>query len=316
MEPTAAEIEAIARVVFDRHPEHSLAGSFYPRRDVGLRMAGDGVAAVNETFHPDAGCQAILSQIRDAEVAQAVHRARPIRRDAEHPLQIDILTSVPVDLTVDETMTLDAWLEVDPAELMAARGFWPASWEGRWLVLRDCYASPDALRMAAGGSFDAEGVAETNPEEMPYIESYYKGKLRDSIEPASRSPGLAGMSSAHSPYKADVTSSPADRSTGSRWARFRFRQFGKRKASYVWVDLDRHPDPEAAWDAVLEHPEPFFGWCDQWEPADPPQPRDWLQDIAGLYAHVVVVVEVEVESPPLVPDATLDRSLAALSWLD
>jgi hypothetical protein len=321
MEPSAAEIEAIARVVFDRHPEHSLAGSLYPRRDVGLRMAGDGVASVSETFHPDAGCQAILSQIRDAEVAQAVHRARPIRRDAGHPLQIDILTNVPVDLTVDETTTLDAWLEVDPAELMAARGFVPDSWEGRWLVLRDVYPNVEAIKKAGQRRGGVSIDAGMNPGHSPYRYSLHKGNVPDSIEPAAGPPHPVKPDENECgtfPYKADVTNSPAAPSSRSRWARFKYRQFTKRKGGYVWVDLDRHPDPEDAWSAVLEHPEPFFGWCDQWEPADPPQPRDWLQDIAGLYAHVVVVVEVEVEveSPPLVPDATLDRSLAALSWLD
>ena len=164
------------------------------------------------------------------------------------------------------------------------------------------HATVNALKLAAAARGGCSIDAERSSCHFPIRSTLYKANDTKSSG-ADAEPHPAGMSSCHSPIER------------SRWARFKYRQFGKRQASYVWVDLDRHPDPETAWSAVLEHPDsPFFGWCDTWEPADPPQPRDWLEGIAGLFAHVEV--EVEVKSPPLVPDATLDKALAALSWLD
>jgi hypothetical protein len=56
--------------------------------------------------HPVDEARALLEQTREAEVEQAAHRARPVRR----PCEIDLVSIVGIDLTVDETLDWDEWL--------------------------------------------------------------------------------------------------------------------------------------------------------------------------------------------------------------
>ena len=76
-----------------------------------MRNGGPNVAEVQ--VHPDTRCQAMLEQVREAEIAQAVDRVRPVfnRR------RIIVLTNVALDLTVDHALT---WPELRPGKFAYA----------------------------------------------------------------------------------------------------------------------------------------------------------------------------------------------------
>jgi hypothetical protein len=226
-EMRAAALEADGVIMLDRHPTRSLAkeAGYEPRR-AALRMANGSVAQVTEYVHPDPAFQTLLEQRREAELLQAIHRARPIRRGTDRPLTIDIITSVPLDVSVHQAVTLDDWLRVSVEEMLVARGFLPDSWEDKHAVLRDVFPSADAVRKAAGrdGSF-----ASAKPGQALYRESYIDD-VQDSHNAA------AG--------KNDVSA--------AGWPRFRYRKNGHRRSHVVAIDPQLHPDPAAAWGARLE----------------------------------------------------------------
>ena len=60
--------------------------------------------------HFDPRCQAMLEQIREAEMVQAIDRVRPIFNHRK----VFVLNSLPLDLTVDRTLT---WSELRPGKL-------------------------------------------------------------------------------------------------------------------------------------------------------------------------------------------------------
>jgi len=78
---------------------------------------------VDVQVHPDSRCQAMLEQVREAEIAQAIDRVRPVfnRR------RIIVLTNIALDLTVDHART---WPELRPgkfAYVFALHGVLPLS---------------------------------------------------------------------------------------------------------------------------------------------------------------------------------------------
>jgi hypothetical protein len=238
-EPQAAEIERIARPTFDQHPSKSLAGEFYPKRVVGLRMMDGGTEIVEEACHPDPVCHAVLEQVRDAEVAQAVHRARLVRRASDRPLRVDIVTSTAVDITIDEVMALDAWLEVSVDELLVARGMVPEDWAGKHGVLKDVFPTVDALKKAAGRA----GRIEAAPKEQ-------------SVEFVTSPNRILNKEMSRIRAPAPPT-----------WPRYRYRLAGKRKGSKVAIDPARHPDTAAAWAMTLGVDRSALA---EWEPLDLP----------------------------------------------
>jgi hypothetical protein len=100
-----------------------------------MRNGGANVAEVQ--VHSDPRCQALLEQIREAEIAQAIDRVRPVfnRR------RIIVLTNLALHLTVDHALT---WPELRPgkfAHAFARYGVLPLSAGDL------CRAFPDLWRL-------------------------------------------------------------------------------------------------------------------------------------------------------------------------
>lgn len=228
VEPLAAEIELIARVQAGEHPCPAVGSGFLPKRFISLRRQGNSRDVVEIPFHPDTNAMAVLAQIRDAELEQAVHRGRPVRRGGDRPLTIEIITSTPVDLVLDSVGTFEEWIEHSPAEILLARGFWPSSWEGKQAVLRDLYDTAQAVRRGFEENRTAleirrfmEGAAAKGAQ-MPYNEFHIRGlgRFQDA----------------------------------ARWPRFKYRLDRARRSHEVAVDPVAHPEPRKAWEHRLGRP--------------------------------------------------------------
>jgi hypothetical protein len=247
-EPKAADIENIARVALDMHPDVSLAGQHYPKRNVGLRMADSSAVRVEEAYHPDPAVHAILEQARCSEVAQAVHRCRPIRRPEERPVTVEIISNTVIDITVDEAVTFDQWLEVSVDDLLLSRGFVPDDWAGKAAVLRDIYPTPDAVRMAAAraAGCDPRNAFDATSEQTPIKESLYKENVRNSSNAEDRN--VKNISAADILENARRRQlSDVGRYGSEAFPKYRYRLRDKRQGATVAIDIDRHPDPRAAW---------------------------------------------------------------------
>jgi len=100
-EPKAAKIEHMAGAYAATDPEPLKRTGHYVDATRGRRMRDGTGEAETVKVHPDPRCQAVLEQIREAELAQAVDRLRLIF-NAE-PKRVYLLTSIPVDVTVDRS---------------------------------------------------------------------------------------------------------------------------------------------------------------------------------------------------------------------
>ena len=112
-QPSAQAIEALTRPFCATDAEPFIPIGEYVLQSRGRRMRNGGANVAEVQVHPDPRCQAMLEQVREAEIAQAIDRVRPVfnRR------RIIVLTNVALDLTVDHALT---WPELRPGKFAYA----------------------------------------------------------------------------------------------------------------------------------------------------------------------------------------------------
>jgi|SRR5438093_6363446 len=81
--------------------------------------------------HPDPLAEAVRFAVCEGELLQAVGRGRGVRRSADTPLEVLILTDVPVPLPVNELTSFRALSDsAGPLGLLAAREKIPLDYAG------------------------------------------------------------------------------------------------------------------------------------------------------------------------------------------
>jgi len=219
-EPPPYAVETIARVYSNKLPSTS-GLRMYDKILVRSRARNGAGGVISTTCHPDPLCNAVLNQIRESEVEQAIQRARPVRRTADNRVKIDIVSNCVLDVTVDETIGFDEWLaEADPVSLMIARGFLPNSWQGVAAALPDLYETGNAAKCAF-------------KRDTGFMEA-----RRGALEAAKR----GQLSRRWTKYRRLTPFPPK-----GQWCRFRYKKAGARRSHTVWINTDRHQDAQAAW---------------------------------------------------------------------
>lgn len=172
IEPSPAELESMARAIWYRQPETfeflpiDEAGRVpaLPRTAARLTDRAGTHAEVMTGYHPDPRINSVLLQIREAEVHQAIARARLIFRDPARPCIVTICTNVPLAIEVDELTTWDDIIP-DRFDQMRLRGFIPDVSVDCAAAYPDLFSTPAAVRKArerAGVEVPSECVTLSN----------------------------------------------------------------------------------------------------------------------------------------------------------
>ena len=158
---------------FDAHRSMALAltGDAIPEQTPhtearGLLMRDGSNQGINVRVYGHPILEAIRAAVTDGEVIQALHRARPVNRTADNPVNLFVLADVVTTLPVDRIV---AWADVrlTPVERMAARGLVFESPTDAVKFYPDIFtAGVDAARMAIGRS---GGISRTSPYESILI---------------------------------------------------------------------------------------------------------------------------------------------------
>jgi hypothetical protein len=106
------DVEALASV-FAGYPI-SGDSNWFEHKTGGIRMANGTVQGVHMEWHRDPITEAVRWLITEGNLIQAIGRLRPHRREA--PCWVDIITDVPLPITVDETVQ---WGDVKPGAVGA-----------------------------------------------------------------------------------------------------------------------------------------------------------------------------------------------------
>ena len=120
--PNIAECKAGA--LTGRAPERVPEGEWYPRGDA-MRLVWDGADAIQlptETdCHPDPIAERIRHRAAVGEVIQAIGRGRGVSRDADHPIEVMVLTDVVLPEPIDGVLA-DADMKPTTFDVQLAEG--------------------------------------------------------------------------------------------------------------------------------------------------------------------------------------------------
>jgi putative DNA primase/helicase len=193
-QPAPSAIEAMAEVLTGRPPE-IIEGHWYEKSTAALNMngtgegpaifsqKGDGGAIIGGTDrHPDPIAEALRWRICEAELIQSIGRGRGVNRTASAPLQVDLLTNVPLPFAIDEAGPFKNF-EPTPFDLMAARGLVvpDTGAHGVWPMV--AAALPDIFKtdQAARDAGKTRSQGETRIRYIygfPPVSSYKPGRVR------------------------------------------------------------------------------------------------------------------------------------------
>jgi hypothetical protein len=171
LEPGVRDVEATAKAMFFDAPEEmtfvkaGADGVRWPQVKRCIQLRDGTEQPIDVSVHPDAKVQALLEQMRECEVSQALARIRPVHR-ATH-CEVIIATNVPIPgILVDELVD---WADLVPSMMRRA-------------ALRGCL--PDL----------AADIAAAHPDMFPSVSAVRDRRARTSAAADSRSP-FGGMES-------------------------------------------------------------------------------------------------------------------------
>ncbi len=152
--PNVVEVEAMSGAITGlqgvKTAQPEKGPRWYDRVPLALRMADGTGRAIEGDRHPDPVAEAVRWQIAEAEVLQAIGRARAVNRTAADPVEIEVWNGLALPLTVDEVLQWDDVPQGYEADMVAdgmalgsapdMAAVWPRAWEtgegGRALASR------------------------------------------------------------------------------------------------------------------------------------------------------------------------------------
>ncbi|CTQ47326.1 hypothetical protein LAL4801_05788 [Roseibium aggregatum] len=150
MEPAVDDVESMGRKIYgdDVEPLRFIQPDKngmkqFPRQEVIVRDKRGSTAKVMVSYHPDPRCDALLRQVRDAELYQAIMRIRPLWGNGE----IIMLTNVPLPI---EVARISTWAELVPDQFdrSVRRGILFDNFRDMAEANPDLFASHAALRQS------------------------------------------------------------------------------------------------------------------------------------------------------------------------
>ena len=172
--------EAARQVAIARLEPNEDGHYFFRRMDKALRLVdGCGQIVSGQWYHPDTVAEGLRWAIQEAELIQAIGRARGVNRTEENPLVVDIITNTALPVTVHETMPLSR-LVPDRFDFMAMNGAIPSNGKDQCMAYSGLYDTPKAAERAW------ERLKGNNPHLT--VESYIIAKWGELISRGANPP--------------------------------------------------------------------------------------------------------------------------------
>src|SRR5580704_17399497 len=117
--PSPAAVECMAEALTGAAIDP--LSSWYEKADAAYEMADGTFRPAQTDRHPNAIAEAIRWHIWEAELIQIIGRARGVNRTKDNPVDILVMTNVPLPIPVERLIST-ADLDPSPADLMMAAG--------------------------------------------------------------------------------------------------------------------------------------------------------------------------------------------------
>jgi hypothetical protein len=208
--PPPETVEQLASVLCGR-PVASIAGAAndWWKFPVPIHKSDGSIEHVMVPRHPDPIVEAVRWSICEGQLLQTEGRGRAVNRTADNPLDVDILTNIPLPILVDKTTTWDEILP-SPVDVMAARGIVGLDWPTVAAVLPDVFKNKKAVEDWFGRNIDE------------------KKRLKEVVNPEnSYKDILIGKFGVYADFRT-----------------VEYRIFGNRRKRSALVNVHVHPDPK------------------------------------------------------------------------
>ena len=115
--PGPQETEELAGVLSRRQLDsgvttYTSGAAWFPHRYGGIAMRDGSCLGIEQDYHPDPLVKSIRWQHHEAQVLQAIGRARGVNRTADLPLQVDVMDNVCLPVLVDEVVGFEPPLPI------------------------------------------------------------------------------------------------------------------------------------------------------------------------------------------------------------
>jgi putative DNA primase/helicase len=192
-QPSPRTVEAMAEMLTGR-PAAVIEGDWYEKTPGALNMhgTGEGPGVFSQKGHggeiihgvdrhPDPIAELLRWSICEGELIQTAGRGRGVNRTSEAPLQIDLLTHIPLPFAVAEAGAF-ADFEPMPLGLLAARGVIPemgakGAWQMVAAILPDLFPSSEAAR-EMGKERSSGGNRISSIYGSPRVSGYMPGRAK------------------------------------------------------------------------------------------------------------------------------------------
>jgi hypothetical protein len=229
--PRPADTEIRAETIFAHEVKKLAPGQFYPKAETGRLMSDGTGRRVLAYQHPDQFVEAVRFASCEGELVQAVGRGRGVQRTADMPLDILLLTNVPLPLPIHKTVDWESLCgAAGPIEVLAARGVVPLDYTGMATAL-----SRRSPKWFTGSQAITDWFSE-RPEALTRLR-----QLRDRAHGGGRFEISEFLGFA---YK-DVFIGSSQILSSFRYSR------GSRQSNLILVDIAMHGNARAAVEVVL-----------------------------------------------------------------
>ncbi|MGU3407700.1 hypothetical protein [Methylobacterium brachiatum] len=190
LQPGPLDTEAMAGVITGRVPptvapiDGKGDGVWYPKVDGGIRLADGTGVWVEQERHPDPIVDALRWQVTEAGLIQAIGRLRALRRTAATPAFLDIVSDVPLPISVDRVVP---WHEALPSAWanMAPAGVLLESEADIMAAFPDLAPTRDAARANTVATSGVTSIGNILIGLSPILATVFEYKRRGRFEPAS-----------------------------------------------------------------------------------------------------------------------------------
>jgi len=251
--PAPEIVEDGAEIIFGVDVARLPARRFYEKKP-GVRVMADGTGLTASVLrHPDPHAEAVRWLACEAELIQAVGRGRGIHRTALAPLDVIVLTDVPLDaVPVSKAVTLaEIWRDFTrncPVGELERAGVLPMDWPGRGRVL----AGLGFFKGTADAGEAFRNWLLRHPVERGHfagLEATVTGGRGNANVARSSYIGSMGGTSDIRAFATPPAAAPVTPAKPA-WTAFRYRRSNTRKAAQVWVRPD-HADPRKAVETLM-----------------------------------------------------------------